>query len=79
MISVVISFISLIVIILSADISLTLFINAIINGGVGIITFISLILLTGLHIMAIKVGIKCVRGVLIDYKHKKLLRRLNDE
>jgi hypothetical protein len=69
-ISVVISFIGLIVILLSADISLTLFINAIINGGVGIITFISLILLTGLQIMAIKVGIKYVRGVLIEYKHK---------
>ena len=77
MINVVVSFISIIVILLSADISLTLFINAIINGGLGIIKIISLIIIIGLQIFAIKVGIMCIRGVLIEYKHKKLSRRLN--
>lgn len=71
MISVIIVAICLVITVLSADFALSLFINAIIGGGLSVLDYILMICLTGLHIYGIKMEVICLSAVIYKYKKKK--------
>ena len=72
MISIIIVSICLIIAVLAASFVLVLFLCGIINGGLGILDYIIITCLIGLHTFGIRMEVLCLKAVIFKYKKKKI-------